>query len=131
MQEYLCLCPSHGAATQYIHQEFKNSSLVPAFSRDGNSHHQFRCMPPCLSIQKHTLRRIRENLQLFHYYLSHFLSTTFITEGWEHYLQCSNSVVISFTVTPPQLDCIPLLCENLFTPQMCCAIHPCCALGLH
>lgn len=129
----MCLCPSHGAATQCIHQEFRNLSLVPAFSRDGNSHHQFCCMPPCLSIQKHTLRRIRENLstlQLFHYFLSHFLSTTFTTEGWEHYLQCSNSV-ISFTLTPTQLDCTPLLCENLLTPQMCCANHPCCALGLH
>lgn len=52
---------------------------------------------------------------------------------WEHYLQCPNSAVISFTKTSTQLDCIALLCENLLTPQkaLCCAIRPCCALGLH
>lgn len=37
---------SHGVVTQ-IYQEFRNLSLVSAFSGDGNPHHQFCCMPPC------------------------------------------------------------------------------------
>lgn len=55
---------SHGNSIHCIQQKVRTLSLVPLFSRDGNSHNQFVYMPHLLSIKKHTLKRIRENLSV-------------------------------------------------------------------
>lgn len=55
---------SHGNAIQCIQQKVRTLSLLPVFSKDDNSHNQFVYMPHLLSIKKHTLKRIRENLSI-------------------------------------------------------------------
>lgn len=103
---------SHGAAIQCIQQKVRILSLVPAFSRDGNSHHQFCCMPHWLSIKQHTLRRIRENrstLQLFPWpSLPFSFRHPCYWRVWVLCLLCPDPVAIPFTQPRTQRDCISL-----------------------